>query len=86
MIKDSEIRRNVQNLKTISRGLEDKLDENKAGLGSVLEKIEVVRTKITNWITWGSIGIFLVLLWIAGGQIYLLRHFWNTRSKIPSSD
>ena len=84
MTKDSEIRRNVQNLKTISRGLEDKLDEIKAGLGTVLEKIEVVRTKITGWITWVSIGIFLVLLWITGGQIYLLRHYWNTRSKTHS--
>jgi len=71
-------------LKNISQGLEDKLDEIKAGLSTVLGKIQAVRTKITRWITWGTLGIFLLLVWISGGQIYLLRHFWKSRSN-PSS-
>ena len=58
--------------------LEDKLAEIKSDLSTVLEKIEVVRTKIAGWITWVSIGIFWVLLWITGGQIYLLWHFWTS--------
>lgn len=85
-IRDTEIGRNVQNLKIISRELEDKLDEIRAGLSTVLGKIEIVRTKITRWTTWVTAGIFLVLVWITGGQIYLLRHYWNTRSKSPSPE
>ena len=86
MVKDAEIRRKVQTLKIISQELEDKLVEIKADLRTVLEKIEVVRAKITSWITWVSMGIFLVLLWITGGQIYLLWHFWHTRSKTLSPE
>ena len=85
-IKDREIGRNVQNLKNISQGLKDKLDEIKAGLSTVLGKIQTVRKKITRWITWGTAGIFFVLLWIAGGQIYLLRHYWKARSKSSSPE
>jgi len=73
-------------LKNISQGLEDKLDEIKAGLSTVLGKIQAVRTKITRWITWGTLGIFLLLFWITGGQIYLLRHFWKSRSKLSSPE
>jgi len=83
---DPEIGRNVKNLKNISQGLEDKLDEIKAGLSTVLGKIQAVRTKITRWITWGTLGIFLLLVWISGGQIYLLRHFWKSRSKLSPAE
>jgi hypothetical protein len=41
----------------------------------VWKKIEAIRTKITGWITWLLMGIFLVMFWVAGGQIYLLWHF-----------
>jgi len=80
MVKDSEIRQNVQTLKNISQELKDRLVKIKADLSTVLEKIEVVRAKITGWITWLLMGIFLVMFWVAGGQIYLLWHFWKTRS------
>ncbi len=80
MVKDSEIRQNVQALKNISQELKDRLVKIKADLSTVLEKIEVVRAKITGWITWLLMGIFLVMFWVAGGQIYLLWHFWKTRS------
>jgi hypothetical protein len=79
MINDTEIRRNVQMLKNISQELEDRLVKIKVDLSTILEKIEAIRTKITGWITWLLIGIFLVMFWVAGGQIYLLWHFWKTR-------
>ena len=80
MINDTEIRRNVQMLKNISQELEDRLVKIKVDLSTILEKIEAIRTKITGWITWLLMGIFLVMFWVAGGQIHLLWHFWKTRS------
>jgi len=80
MIRDSEIRRSVQMLKDISQELKDRLVKIKVDLSTILEKIEAIRTKITGWITWLLMGIFLVMFWVAGGQIYLLWHFWKTRS------
>jgi hypothetical protein len=79
MINDTEIRRKVQMLKNISKELEDRLVKIKVDLSTILEKIEAISTKITGWITWLLIGIFLVMFWVAGGQIYLLWHFWKTR-------
>ncbi len=79
MIKDLEIRQSVQMMKNISQELKDRLDRIKADLSTILEKIEDIRTKITGWITWLLTGIFLVMFWVAGGQIYLLWHFWKTR-------
>ena len=79
MIRDSEIRRSVQMLKNISQELKDRLLKIKVDLSTILEKIEAIRTKITGWITWLLMGIFLVMFWVAGGQIYLLWHFWKTR-------
>jgi hypothetical protein len=75
MIRDSEIRRSVQMLKDISQELKDRLVKIKVDLSTILEKIEAIRTKITGWITWRLMGIFLVMFWVAGGQIYLLWHF-----------
>ena len=80
MIKDTEIRRNVQILKNISQELNDRLIRIKADLSTILEKIEAIRTKITGWITWMLTGIFFLMFWVAGGQIYLLWHFWKMRS------
>jgi hypothetical protein len=80
MSRDSEIRRNVQGLKNISQQLKDRLMKIKVDLSTILEKIEAIRSKITGWITWLLMGIFLVMFWVAGGQIYLLWHFWKTRS------
>ena len=79
MIKDSEIPRRVQMLKNISQELKERLVRIKVDLNTVLEKIEAIRTKITGWITWLLMVIFLVMFWVAGGQIYLLWHFWKTR-------
>ncbi len=79
MIRDPEIRRSVQMLKNISQELKDRLVRIKVDLSTILEKIEAIRTKITGWITWLLTGIFLVMFWVAGGQIYLLWHFWKTR-------
>ena len=79
MVRDPEIRRSVQMMKNISQELKDRLDRIKADLSTILEKIEDIRTKITGWINWLLTGIFLVMLWVAGGQIYLLWHFWKTR-------
>ncbi len=79
IFRDSEIRRNVQMLKNISQELKDRLVEIKVDLSTIVEKIAAIRTKITGWITWLLMGIFLVMFWIAGGQIYLLWHFWKTR-------
>lgn len=79
MINDTKIRRNVQMLKNISQELEDRLVKIKVDLSTILEKIEAIRTKINGWITWLLMGIFLVMFWVAGGQIYLLWHFWKTR-------
>ena len=80
MIRGSEIRRSVQMLKNISQELKDSLVRIRVDLRTILEKIEAIRTKITGWITWRLMGIFLVMFWVAGGQIYLLWHFWKTRS------
>ena len=80
MSRDSEIRRNLQGLKSISQELKDRLVKIKVDLSTILEKIEAIRTKIAGWITWLLMGIFLVMFWVAGGQIYLLWHFWKTRS------
>jgi hypothetical protein len=66
--------------KIISQELKDTLVKIKVDLRTILEKIEAIRTKITGWITWLLMGIFLVMFWVAGGQIYLLQHFWKTRS------
>ncbi len=79
MIRDPEIRRSVQMLKNISQELKDRLVRIKVDLSTSLEKIEAIRTKITGWITWLLTGIFLVMIWVVGGQIYLLWHFWKTR-------
>jgi len=79
MIKDSEIRQSVQMLKNISQELKDRLVTIKVDLSTILKKIEAIHTKITFWITWLLTGIFLVMFWVAGGQIYLLWHFWKTR-------
>jgi hypothetical protein len=79
MINDTEIRQNIQMLKNISQELEDRLVKIKVDLNIILEKIGALRAKITGWITWLLVGIFLVMLWVAGGQIYLLWHFWKTR-------
>ena len=79
-VRDSEIQPNVQRLKNISQELKDRLVKIKIDLRANLEKIEALRTKITGWITWLLIGIFLVMFWVAGGQIYLLWHFWKMRS------
>ena len=78
MIRDPEIRRSVQMLKNISQELKDRLVRIKVDLSTILEKIEAIRPKITGWITWLLTGIFLVMFWVAGGQIYLLWHFWKT--------
>ena len=75
MIKDSEIRQSVQMLKNISQELKDRLVTIKVDLSTILKKIEAIHTKITFWITWLLTGIFLVMFWVAGGQIYLLWHF-----------
>jgi hypothetical protein len=79
MIRDLEIRQSVQMLKNISQELKDRLVRIKVDLSNILEKIEAIRTKITGWITWLLMGIFLLMFWVAGGQIYLLWHFWKTR-------
>ncbi len=79
MIRDPEIRRSVQMLKNISQDLKDRLVGIEADLSTILEKIEAIRTNITGWITWLLTGIFLVMFWVAGGQIYLLWHFWKVR-------
>jgi hypothetical protein len=79
MINDTKIRQNVQMLKNISQELEDRLVKIKVDLSTIRKKIEAIRTKITGWITWLLMGIFLVMFWVAGGQIYLLWHFWKTR-------
>jgi hypothetical protein len=79
MINNTEIRQNVQMLQNISTELEDRLLKIKVDLSTTLEKIEAIHTKITSWITWLLMGIFLVMFWVAGGQIYLLWHFWKTR-------
>jgi hypothetical protein len=80
LVNDSEIRQNMQMLENISQELKDRLVKIKAELSTILNKIEVVGAKITGWITWLLIGIFLVMFWVAGGQIYLLWHFLKTRS------
>jgi len=79
MVRDSEIQPNLQRLKKISQELKDGLVKTKIDLRSSLEKLEALRTKITGWITWLLIGIFLMMFWVAGGQIYLLWHFWKMR-------
>jgi hypothetical protein len=79
MIRDSEIQPNLQRLKFISQELKDRLLKIRADLSTSLERIEALRTKISVWITWLLMGIFLVLLWVAAGQIYLLWHFWKRR-------
>jgi hypothetical protein len=79
IVRDSEIQPNVQRLKNISQELKDRLVKIKIDLSSSLEKLETLRTKITRWITWLLMGTFLVMFWVAGGQIYLLWHFWKKR-------
>ena len=79
MISDTKIQQNIQVMKNISQELEDRLVRIKVDLSTILKKIEAIRPRITGWITWLLTGIFLVMFWVAGGQIYLLWHFWKTR-------
>ena len=78
--KGPEIRRNLQALTNASQKLQARLVEIKANLNFVLEKINSFLDKITTWINWLAIGLFLVVCWVIGGQIILMRHFWKTRS------
>jgi hypothetical protein len=80
IISESEIWPNIQKVQNISQELKVKLVKIKADLSTILERIQTTRNKISNWITWSIIGFYLVMLWVAGGQIYLLWHFWKTRS------
>jgi hypothetical protein len=75
MVRDSEIRQHVQLLKSILQKLKESLVKTKVELSTVLAKIENVRAKITHWIRRLLMRSFLVMFWVAGGQIYLLEHF-----------
>ena len=77
---DSQIRQNVQKLNRISQELKNRLVKIQVDLSAILEKIDAIRTRIAAWITWALAGIFLVMFWVAGAQIYLLWHFWKRRS------
>jgi hypothetical protein len=82
MATDSGIRRHLRLFKNLSQELKESLVKTKADLSAVLAKMEIVRAKITSRIRRLLMSAFLVMSWVAAGQIYLLLHFWRTRGTL----